>query len=51
MYMTKKCGQQNKLRINKLKQDDEESINISDNVNLKHFYCYPPASEASRGVY
>ena len=37
--MTKKCGQQNKSRINKMKQDNEESINISDNVNLKHFYC------------
>ena len=33
--------------INKIKQDNEESINISDNVNLKSFY--PPASEARNG--
>ena len=38
MYTMKKCDQRNKSRINKMKQDKEESINISDNVNLKRLY-------------
>ena len=31
--------QRNKSRINKMKQDNEESINISENVNLERLFC------------
>ena len=38
--MIKKCGQQHKSRINTMKKDNEESINILDNVNLELLSSY-----------
>ena len=35
-----KCGHWNKSRKSQIKQDKEESINISDNVSINHLYCY-----------
>ena len=38
IYEIEKCWYQNKSRTNKMKQDNNESINILDNVNLERIY-------------